>query len=298
MTVVSGLFERVRETVGDKDFVTELLVLGDRLMDCVKEIDADSEKEPCSLFDILCDTDALRVVLRVRVLLLDTLGLRDDDGGIAEPVALLDKLREALPETLLESCTEGDGVILSPKDPLRDGVAGFERDTVCDTEAERVAVDEQDMKKGLQERVTLTVGALLLDTLALREDDGGIPEPVALFETLAETVTDTLCEAWTERDGLMLSPNDPLRVELAAFEGDTEVDLELLFDTVCDKEAERVAVDEQDMKNGLQERVALAVGALLLDTLALREDDGGIGEPVALLDTLRDVETKTDAVLL
>ena len=46
MTVVSGLFERVEETVGDKDFVTELLVLGDRLMDCVKEIDADSEEEP------------------------------------------------------------------------------------------------------------------------------------------------------------------------------------------------------------------------------------------------------------
>lgn len=46
MTVVSGLSERVREMVGDTDFITELLVLGDRLMDCVKEIDADSEEEP------------------------------------------------------------------------------------------------------------------------------------------------------------------------------------------------------------------------------------------------------------
>jgi len=51
-------------------------------------------------------------------------------------------------------------------------------------EAERVAVEEQDMKNGLQERVTLTVGALLLDTLALLEDEGGSPErlPEALRE--------------------------------------------------------------------------------------------------------------------
>lgn len=53
MTVVSGLSERVREILGDKDFVTELLVLGDRLMDFVKEIDADSEEEARSDFDIL-----------------------------------------------------------------------------------------------------------------------------------------------------------------------------------------------------------------------------------------------------
>ena len=46
MTVVSGLSERVREILREDDFVTELLVLGDRLMDCVKEIDADSEEEP------------------------------------------------------------------------------------------------------------------------------------------------------------------------------------------------------------------------------------------------------------
>jgi len=46
VTVVSGLSERVREILREDDFVTELLVLGDRLMDCVKEIDADSEEEP------------------------------------------------------------------------------------------------------------------------------------------------------------------------------------------------------------------------------------------------------------
>jgi hypothetical protein len=45
VTVVSGVFERVREILREGDFVTEILVLGDRLMDFVKEIDADSEEE-------------------------------------------------------------------------------------------------------------------------------------------------------------------------------------------------------------------------------------------------------------
>ena len=53
MTVVSGVSERVREILREGDFVTELLVLGDRLMDFVKEIDADSEEEALSDFDIL-----------------------------------------------------------------------------------------------------------------------------------------------------------------------------------------------------------------------------------------------------
>ena len=53
MTVVSGVSERVREILREGDFVTEILVLGDRLMDFVKEIDADSEEEALSDFDIV-----------------------------------------------------------------------------------------------------------------------------------------------------------------------------------------------------------------------------------------------------
>jgi hypothetical protein len=53
VTVVSGVSERVREILREGDFVTELLVLGDRLMDCVKEIDVDSEEEALSDFDIV-----------------------------------------------------------------------------------------------------------------------------------------------------------------------------------------------------------------------------------------------------
>jgi hypothetical protein len=53
VTVISGVFERVREILREGDFVTEILVLGDRLMDFVKEIDADSEEEALSDFDIV-----------------------------------------------------------------------------------------------------------------------------------------------------------------------------------------------------------------------------------------------------
>lgn len=63
MTVVSGVSERVREILGEGDFVTEILVLGDRLMDLVKEIDADSEKEALSDFDIVLLLLAVRVIL-------------------------------------------------------------------------------------------------------------------------------------------------------------------------------------------------------------------------------------------
>ena len=63
MTVVSGVFERVREILREGDFVTEILVLGDRLMDFVKEIDADSEEEALSDFDILLLLLAVRVIL-------------------------------------------------------------------------------------------------------------------------------------------------------------------------------------------------------------------------------------------
>jgi hypothetical protein len=63
VTVVSGVFERVREILREGDFVTEILVLGDLLMDLVKEIDADSEEEALSDFDILLLLLAVRVIL-------------------------------------------------------------------------------------------------------------------------------------------------------------------------------------------------------------------------------------------
>jgi hypothetical protein len=131
-----------------------------------------------------------RVTLTVAGLLIDALALADDDGGRREPVGLLEKLGEGLPDLLFEAWIESDGVILSPKEPLRDGLAGFDRDTVCDTVIVSVAVKEHDLNNGLHERVTLTVGGLLIDALELREDEGGGADLLRLAETDGDTLFD------------------------------------------------------------------------------------------------------------
>jgi hypothetical protein len=51
------------------------------------------------------------------------------------------------------------------------------------------------MNSGLQERVALEDGGLLLDTLELREGDCGIPEVVPLFDILAERLPELVREA-------------------------------------------------------------------------------------------------------
>ena len=47
----------------------------------------------------------------------------------------------------------------------------------------------------------------------------------------------------------------------------------MLLDSVLVIDMDGVDVDEQDMKSGLQDRVALVDGALLRDTLVLRVGD-------------------------
>jgi hypothetical protein len=53
-----------------------------------------------------------------------------------------------------------------------------------------VAVEEHDMKRGLQERVGLTEAGLLFDTLGVRDDDRGIPDLVPLGDTDGDTLFD------------------------------------------------------------------------------------------------------------
>ena len=77
-----------------------------------------------------------------------------------------------------------------------------ETDTVrvmlCDTllvlvneaATEGEALNEHDLNNGLQERVTLTVGGLLIDALALREDEGGGADLLRLEETEADILFD------------------------------------------------------------------------------------------------------------
>jgi hypothetical protein len=178
------------------------------------------------------------------------------------------------------------------REPLTEGVTLFER--LYDTDIVGVAVDEQDMNNGLQDRVADDDGALLRDTLVLTVGDCGNPDCVALLEILCAILVETLGEARTESDGVILNPKELLRVGLARFDGDIVVDLEVLLDKVIEILLEGVGVDEHDMKSGLHDRVADDDGALLRDTLVLREGDNGIPKRLLLTDILRDCVKDTD----
>lgn len=66
---------------------------------------------------------------------------------------------------------------------------------VNEATTEGEALNEHDLNNGLQERVTLTVAGLLIDALALADDNGGRREPVGLLEKLGERLPDLLFEA-------------------------------------------------------------------------------------------------------
>ena len=74
---------------------------------------------------------------------------------------------------------------------LRDTLIVLVNEPATDGEA----LNEQDLNSGLHERVTLTVGGLLIDALALADDNGGRREPVGLLEKLGERLPDLLFEA-------------------------------------------------------------------------------------------------------
>ena len=214
-----------------------------------------------------------RVTLEEGPTLLDALPLREDDGGMAEPVELLDTLRDDETKAYAVLLLDDDAVLLLDDD------ADTLLVLVNEAATEGEALNEHDLNNGLQERVTLPVGALLLDALALREDDSRTPEPVGLLEKLGELLLDLLLEAWTERDGLILSPKDPLRDGVA----------DRLLVLVNEAATEGEALNEHDLNNGLQERVTLTVGGLLIDALALREDEGGGADLLRLEETEADI---------
>lgn len=74
----------------------------------------------------------MRVCVKARVLLRETLTLRDDDGRTPNCVAVLERLRMRLAETLDEGRTDRDAVKLNLKELLLDGLASFDGDTVID----------------------------------------------------------------------------------------------------------------------------------------------------------------------
>jgi hypothetical protein len=61
---------------------------------------------------------------------------------------------------------------------------------VSEAATEGEALNEHDLNNGLQERVTLTVGGLLLDALVLREDEGESLDLVRLAEKDGDTLFD------------------------------------------------------------------------------------------------------------
>ena len=61
---------------------------------------------------------------------------------------------------------------------------------VNEATTEGEALNEHDLNNGLQERVTLTVGGLLIDALALREDEGESPDLVRLEEKDGDMLLD------------------------------------------------------------------------------------------------------------
>jgi hypothetical protein len=178
VTVISGVFERVREILREGDFVTEILVLGDRLMDFVKEIDADSEEEALSDFDIVLLLltitwgELLRETDTVRVMLRDTLRVAETDD-----------------HTLFDAWIERDRVPVEPNEPVLDG------DAIRDRVRDRVRL------------LDLVIEAeRLRETLLLAEGTTRERERVELLETLAERLPDLLREAWIERERVTLEP--------------------------------------------------------------------------------------------
>ena len=91
------------------------------------------------------------------------------DCGKPDCVALLEKLGERLEDTVRDACIDNVGVILKPKELLRDGLAILDGDELFETVTEilldGVAVDEHDINNGLHDRVGDTDAGLLRDTL-------------------------------------------------------------------------------------------------------------------------------------
>ena len=122
-------------------------------------------------------------------------------------------------------------------------------------------------------RDCVNAGVLLRETLTLREGDGGRPDCVTLLERLGVRLVETLGEGRTDGDDVRLNPNDCDREGLAGFDGQTVVDLDLVLEIVIDTAIDGDAENEQDLNNGLHDRVTLDDGARLRDTLMLGDCD-------------------------
>ena len=172
-TLRDACIDNVGIGLDPNDLVGELLACRDTLTEHV------------ALLELLCDLDVVDVCVKAGVLLRETLTLREGDGRLPDCVALLERLDVRLAEPVGEALTERDGVRLNPKELLRDGLAGFDGETVVDlvlvpetvidTITDGDAENEHDLNKGLHDRVTLADAGLLRDILMLGDCDFDIP---------------------------------------------------------------------------------------------------------------------------
>ena len=114
-------------------------------------------------------------------------------------------------------------------------------------------MNEHDLNNGLHDRVTLTDAGLLRDKLLLADGD----------MRLIDTLGDLLFDAGIDFVRVTLNPNVGVRL------GEAITDIVLVIDTAIDGDAE----NEQDLNNGLHDRVTLDDGGLLRDKLMLGDCD-------------------------
>jgi hypothetical protein len=181
-----------RDIDGDKDILRDILPLLDRDLDrpiCVLllVIVRDNDCDRCTLRDIDGDKDILRDTLPlldrdldrpICVLLLVILRDNDCDRCILRDVVTeTDTLAITLDETLRVGPMDNVGLGLDPND--NDGELLARRDKLAD----RVTLLERLREFDIV-RVRLKARVLLRETLTLRDDDGRIPNCVAVLERL------------------------------------------------------------------------------------------------------------------
>ena len=108
----------------------------------------------------------------------------------------------------------------------------------------------------------------VIDRLADR-DRVTLRDVVIEIDILAGMLCEPLDVGYTDSDGVRLNPNDCEREGLAGFDGETVIDLDLVIEIVIDTAIDGDAENEQDLNNGLHDRVTLDDGASLREALML-----------------------------
>jgi hypothetical protein len=237
------LYEFDTERDGDKVFVVERDIDGDRdiLRNTLPLLDSDLDKPICVLLRVIvrdndCDRCTLRDIDGDKDILRDTLPLLDRDLDRPICVLLLVIVRDNDCDrcTLRDVVTETDTLAITLDETL--GVGAMDnvdivldpKDIVCELLPCRVTLLERLREFDIVP-VRLKARVLLREMLILRDDDGRIPNRVAVLERLrvrlAETLGNLLFEARIDFVGVRLNLNVGVRLGDALTEFVLELDL-------------------------------------------------------------------------